>query len=50
VTSKKYYVIYWTRMEGFLFQSVPDEDAAKACEGHSGYYRTIELGVPNVPE
>jgi hypothetical protein len=50
VTSKKYYVIYWTRMEGFLFLSVPDKEAVVACLDHSGYHSYLELEVPNVPE
>ena len=43
----KYFVVYWTRMEGFLFQSVPSGDAARACEGLMGYHNTIVLEVPD---
>jgi hypothetical protein len=44
---KKHYVVYWTRMEGFLFQSVPDLTAALACIEHRGYHSWIVLEVPN---
>ena len=50
MTSKKYFVVYWTRMEGFLFQSVPDSDAAWACRKHRGFHSIIQLDVPHVPE
>ena len=46
----KYYVIYYTRMEGFLFQSVVDREAMEACEGHNGYHSCLILEVPSVPE
>lgn len=49
-TKYKYYVVYWTRMEGFLFQNVPTLAAAQACQGHRGYVRNLKLEVPDVPE
>ena len=42
----KYYVVYWNKWEGFLFQSVPTKAAAQACQGHTGYIRTLKLEVP----
>ena len=46
----KYYVIYYTRMEGFLFQSVVDRQAMVDCEGLKGYHSYLILEVPHVPE
>jgi hypothetical protein len=39
----KWFVAYWTRMEGFIFQSVPDEEAAYACQKYSGFNSVICL-------
>lgn len=46
----KYYVVYWTRMEGFIFQSVASRDTADALSQCKGFHSILELEVPNVPE
>jgi hypothetical protein len=43
----RFYVVYWTKWEGFLFQSVPSTKAAVACEGLSGYHSTLVLEMPD---
>jgi hypothetical protein len=43
----KYYVVYWTKWEGFIFQSVPNLEAAQACQDHTGYHSWFDLEVPN---
>ena len=47
ITKDKYYVVYWTKWEGFLFQSVPSKTAALACAERTDYNSILCLRVPD---
>ena len=45
------FVVYWTKWEGYLFQSVLDVDAANRCKDHRGFHSIIQLRrAHDVPE
>lgn len=46
VPKYKYFVVYWNKHEGFLFQAVATKQKAWECESNNGFDRVLELEVP----
>jgi hypothetical protein len=47
--NSKYYVVYWTKWEGFIFQSVPTLNSAEALSQLTGFHSILTLEVPSEP-